>query len=200
LQLEQNGLNVTGTYARYGYHESLPIEGVIEAGESGSGRLRGFYQGDPAKRFEFVLSPDSNSFDGSWDGRFQWCGVRAGPLPDGCGFSGKWNTIGYYPVDYQPTAQLVQTGSRVQGTFLNGVRTYAGEIRGALGARGEGSQYTLTGTWVIGSDSGPLTWVLINNADLTRQQFQGRSGMRGNDVLEWCGWRDGFTRPSRCAN
>ncbi len=107
LQLNQNGANVTGTYERYGYSEALSIQGTLDGN-----RLSGLYKGDPALLFEFDLNADGQSFDGSWSdtsgNKYQWCGVRSGSLPNGCGFSGKWFSIGDYKVNYDPTIELVQ--------------------------------------------------------------------------------------------
>jgi serine/threonine protein kinase len=197
VQLTQDGTRVRGTYERYGHNESREIEGTVDGNT-----LTGFYNGDPSLQFTWLLSTQTGAFDGTWrsnDGRqFQWCGTQSGSLPEGCGFSGAWLSIGDYSVDYPPTIQLVQTGNRVQGTFMNGKERSPGTLNGALGTEGDASHYTLTGQWTVGGFSGTFRWVMRDFGDVTLRQFQGYSVNRDGSRHQWCGWRESSTQPNPC--
>jgi hypothetical protein len=197
LDLSQEGDQVTGEYNWYGADFSIPLEGRVEGD-----RLSGIFGGENSQTFTFILSEDGQSFDGSWSSGGatdrQWCGVRSGPLPDGCGFSGSWFTISDYDPATPPTAELVQTGDRVTGTFLNG-NGGNGTVEGALGASGSNSHYTLSGSYQgmnpDGPFSGDFSWTLV---DFNGLQFRGFWSPREGETHPWCGWRAGGQPPDPC--
>lgn len=194
VTLQQNGNNVTGSYARYGYNEQRPLQGEVN-GQT----LTGFFGDNSADRFSFTLSNNGNTFDGAWlyrvDGRERpWCGIRVGlgALPDGCGFSGDWLTISDYTPASQPTARLQQIGPNVSGTFFNG--SGSGTIIGNLGEAGTAPHHTLNGIYTIGGNSGPMRWDLL---DFGSEQFAG-CWVNQDGAHEWCGWRPGSSQPAQC--
>lgn len=194
VALQQNGTEVIGSYARYGFNEQIPLQGEV-SGQT----LSGFFGNNSADRFTFTLSSDGNTFDGSWlfrtDGRErQWCGIRVGlgALPDGCGFSGDWLTISDYEPASQPTARLQQVGPNVSGTFFNG--SGSGTIIGNLGEAGDVRHHALSGIYTIGGNSGPMRWDLL---DFNSDQFSG-CWVNQEGAHEWCGWRPGGSQPAQC--
>jgi hypothetical protein len=87
MTLTQANNQVSGSYTRYGRQVPTVLTGVV-TGQTLTGA------NEINTRFSFTLRADGQSFDGYWIGRDgqarQWCGVRSGPLPAGCGFSGSW--------------------------------------------------------------------------------------------------------------
>jgi len=185
----QDGRQVSGQYRWYGGANAIDIRGTVE-----DNTLKGTVASGSVS-FQFTLRPDGLSFEGTWTGPqgvFQWCGVRSGALFDGCGFSGHWNTISDYEPDAPPTADLVQTGDRLTGTFFNG--TDVGTIDGRLGAGGNGTHYIAIGQYTVGGGSGDFRWTL---KDFGSVQFQGLWANSGG-THPWCGWRDFSSQPDPC--
>ena len=187
VDLQQSGAQVSGTYVWYGGQQAISIQGVV----SGS-TLSGFFAGDASKTFTFTLDQSGQSFDGNWGGQYQWCGVRSGPLPDGCGFSGFWESMGDYAPDYPPTMQVTQIGNQIQGTFQNGIFEAPGTFQGTIGPAGH---YTAVGTWNIDRFSGQFRWTLV---DYNSQQMQGYSVNADGSQHQWCSWRSGLSQPTPC--
>jgi hypothetical protein len=178
VNLTQNGSTVSGNYTWYGGGYSTTINGTVK-GTGGVPILTGYYAGVPSNSLFFPLNNSGSSFDGSWLSTHQWCGVRSGALPAGCGWSGKWNLGGAGTV-----ANLIQTGNSVTGTYVN---VSNGTVSGTVSA------WTLTGTWFINSTSGPFKWTQVGQG-LLPQKFQGNY----NTTFAWCGYRDGTSAPTPC--
>jgi len=196
LHLAQSGNHVTGSYSWYGDSRSLSIEGDI-AGN----RLRGHFGGDASTDFAFDLSADGKSFDGYWFYRstgqqIHWCGVKSGPLPAGCGFSGTWLARSDYCYDRQATIQLVQDGRTVRGTFDNGNNNGTGRVEGTIGGFGDASQYSVLGNFTMDYDGfrEQFQWDLLGLQD---QQFTGW-WQNSEGHHPWCGWRNGLSEPAGC--
>ena len=199
IDFQQSGNQVSGTYQTFGDSQRYTIDGTVTGTVTGT-VLDGTYSGYGGGTIRFELSQDGQRFDGSWFSQSQgpanhWCGVRSGPLWDGCGYSGSWESIGDYQPDYQPTIQLVQTGARVRGTFLNGLQNDPGTIDGQVGTEGIGSQLTAVGRWTVGGAAGNFRWRL---ADLQSDQMTGRSVTADGQSHQWCSWRPGLHQPSPC--
>jgi hypothetical protein len=183
------GSQVSGQYSWYGSDGLIDIRGEVEGSS-----LRGTV-GSLGVEFIFTLAADGQSFDGRWSGpqgSFHWCGVRAGALPDGCGFGGHWNTISEQTPPEQPTAELEQIGDRLRGSFFNG--SSHGTLEGTIGAAGSGTHYTVVGMYTVNGYTDRFRWTL---KDFNSLQFQ---GMWENNEGQhaWCGWRDSSSRPDPC--
>lgn len=169
LNLSQSSDQVTGNYVRYGETTAVSLSGNV----IGNVLTGVAVAGDQHSTFRFVMDGNNSAFDGEWrgwGGSHQWCGVRSGPLPDGCGFSGHWWLFGSaMPVNAY--ADLVQTGNYVQGAYSNG------SVDGIV------SGWRLDGTWDTGN-RGEFTWWLVN---LSTDAFAGN----WNDTQPWCGSRNG---------
>jgi|GEM_PF-2577900 len=194
VTFQQSGNTISGTYQRYGYNETLVLNGTV----SGN-RWEGNFGNDPADQVTFTLSDDGNYLDGAWlyrtDGRWrQWCGVRIelGTLPAGCGFSGDWYTASDYAPADQPTATLQQIGPSVTGTFFNG--SSQGTVTGELGQAGPAPHHTLSGTYEINGARNRFRWDLL---DFNGEQFAG-CWVNQEGAHSWCGWRDGANQPEQC--
>lgn len=195
IEFQQSGSAVLGSYQLYGDSQQYTIEGTVTGNV-----LEGTYTGYDGGTVSFGLSPDGQRFDGSWFYQGQgaanhWCGVRSGPLWDGCGYSGHWESIGDYVPNYPPTMNLIQNGNTIEGTFFNGVSNNPGTIVGQVGTEGVGSQLTAVGRWSIDSASGTFRWRLNN---LQSAQFIGRSTTADGQPHQWCGWRSGQAQPEPC--
>lgn len=195
VSLTQTGSAVSGTYQLYGDSTRYSLEGT-----AADQILTGTYTGFDGGTIRFELSPDGQSFDGSWFYQGQgvanhWCGVRSGALRPGCGFSGAWESIGDYTPNYPPTIELRQTGDQIEGTFLNGVAQEAGSITGRVGTEGVGSQLRAVGRWSVAGFAGDFRWQLL---DANSVQFRGRSVTADGVSHQWCGWRSGLAQPDPC--
>ena len=195
VDLDQNGKQVTGTYQLYGDTVRYTLTGTV------SGRtLSGTYTGFDGGTFKFTLDPGEDSFDGNWFYRGagaanHWCGVRRGPLKPWCGFSGPWESIGDYVADTPPVTEIIQTGDRIQGTFVNGVYAETGILQGQVGREGTGSQLVATGRWSIAGFSGDFRWAL---QDQKSDQSIGYSVTSDGVLHQWCNWRPGLSMPDEC--
>ena len=183
MNLVQNGATITGTYRRYDEAVNKAFNGTV-AGNIGIPKLNGYYEGDPSQTAVFNITANGNGFNGNWATANQWCGARqgTGPLPAGCGWSGKWNLGG----SGGTVANLVQDGPNVTGTYVNG---NTGTITGNLTIEA----WTLKGNWAINGLTGPFKWVSVAQG-LIPGKFQGNY----NGTFAWCGYRDGTTAPSPC--
>jgi hypothetical protein len=169
VNLSQSADQVTGNYVRYGETTAVSLSGNV----IGNVLTGVAIDGDQRSPFRFVMDGNNRAFDGEWSGwggSHQWCGVRSGPLPDGCGFSGHWWLFGA-EMPINAYADLVQTGNYVQGAYSNG------SIDGFV------SGWRLDGTWYTGN-RGNFTWWLVN---LSTDAFAGN----WNDTQPWCGSRTG---------
>ncbi len=194
MTLQQSGDTVRGSYQRYGYNETLALNGTVS-----ERTLDGNFGTNPADQVTFTLSQDGNYVDGAWlyrtDGRWrQWCGVRVGlgALPAGCGFSGDWYTASDYATAAQPTARLQQIGPNVTGTFFNG--SNQGTVAGELGQAGPAPHHSLIGEYRINGARNLFRWDLL---DFNSEQFAG-CWVNDGGAHEWCGWRAGTNQPDQC--
>lgn len=183
LRLVQRGNAFTGNYIQYGTSRVRPIEGFV------NGRIVRGVVLESGTPFVYIFDEQNLSFDGHWTSPYDgenrpWCGVRSGPLPEGCGFSGYWSSsIG----GYAGWTRLSQTGAIVSGDFYNG--TNSGTINGQMGIAGDDPHYSAYGTYELPSGTGTMRLDLMN---LESYQFQGcwvgnQSGASG----AWCGARNG---------
>ena len=181
MTLEQSGSSISGSYIRYSRTEPTTMSGTV-AGRTFSG------VNERGTAFALTMSPNGNSFDGTWRGRdgrqYEWCGVRSGPLPAGCGFSSTWQTnhrTGGW-------VQLTQTGENVTGRYYNGFTQ--GTLNGQFELLGTTQVYSLSGSYRAdgntANDYGTFRFQFIN---LDGSQFQGcwRNSVTTR-VGSWCGW------------
>lgn len=182
LDLTQNGANVTGTF-----HNSIEVGDGTIAGTVAGNTLTGVWQRSVSGNLKFTLGSGEKTFDGNWNGSYQWCGARSGiAFPSGCGFAGTW-TSAYDPPNGKTicSMSLTQKDSSVTGTYCNGVID-GGSISFISG------YVKLTGTWHFGNiNSGPFVFYL---PAYTSTQFQGDY----NTSIDWCGYRGGTSKPSPC--
>ncbi|MGB8645861.1 MAG: NBR1-Ig-like domain-containing protein [Anaerolineae bacterium] len=179
MDLSQSEANVTGTFHNVALGTSSTIAGTV------SGNVLTGTHDAGAGPIQFTLGPRGNTFTGTWNTTNQWCGATTGAsFPDGCGFSGRWDTqLGPAP-DVSCVVILTQSGSTVTGTYCNG--TVSG------GVTYLGDYVVLTGTYIYRTGTtGPLVFYLPIYTSL---QFQGDF----NNTYEWCGWRDGSSAPGVC--
>ena len=193
MTLTQANNQVSGSYTRYGRQVPTVLTGVV-TGQTLTGA------NEINTRFSFTLRADGQSFDGYWIGRDgqarQWCGVRSGPLPAGCGFSGSWQaTIGGNP----GVMQLTQTVATVVGTY--NASGQPGQLTGNIGGERPGiasteKMYSAYGQYQGGAYGGSFRFDLLNNES---KQLQGcyLDNSNGN-FGDWCGWRDGVAHPAQC--
>ncbi len=182
MDLTQNGANLTGTF-----HNSSDVGDGTIAGTVSGNTLTGVWQRSVSGSLQFTLGAGGNTFDGNWNGAYQWCGAKSGmAFPSGCGFAGSWTTA-YDPPQGKTICamNLTQKDSSVTGTYCNGIID-GGSISFTSGF------VKLTGTWHFGSvNSGPFVFYL---PVYTSSQFQGDY----NTSLDWCGYRGGASKPSPC--
>ncbi|HEY3290885.1 MAG TPA: hypothetical protein VGK87_12210 [Anaerolineae bacterium] len=103
------------------------------------------------------------------------------PTPEIGNFNGHWNLAGASQ-GANASTDLMQNGVNVVGTFFNGTDT--GSISGFVNGD------TLSGQWRVGAVGGTFDWSLTSS----KQQFQGN----WNTSNDWCGWRNGSTKPVPC--
>ena len=202
LELTQQGDHVSGVYYFYGDKSPNELQGTVRGR-----RLDGYFRGDPAKKVYFELSASGRSFTGAWlwleDHQWHdWCGVRTGALPSGCGYAGHWNLTGSFdpsgPNKGPYAATFTQAGRELRGTYQDEEGNEV-VLAGRLGVDGPGSHYRASGTreWFRDGKrqgSGRFTWEL---ADFNSQQFRGLI-IFTNSRKERCGWRDGAAAPDPC--
>jgi hypothetical protein len=171
LTLQQNDSKVMGSIKGYGDYWNEAVSG------NANGRILTFDKTSFFGDLAIELSTDGNSFK-STDPKISFCGVRKGPLPTGCGFSGKW----YLKANIFPEGSymvLLQTGYKVTGkvyTNLDKVwESVSGEIEWGKGWRLKGK-----GTNRVENFSLEMT--------ATEKAFQVTNP--GNSSSEWCGLRE----------
>jgi hypothetical protein len=114
-----------------------------------------------------------------------FCGGRATDLPDGCGFSGKWN---YVVGEGAPAVmQVVQQGDKLTASFSECGQNRQVSATTEDGQKATGS-YSATGCTKVTLNE--FSWSLTPDGIL----FQGNV----NGATAWCGWRDGFAKPTVC--
>ena len=182
LALTQDGDTVSGTYLDYNVVSNTSIAATID-GSYGRPFLDGIYGSNASNTLHFEMNPDAKGFGGNYKAVYQWCGVRSGPLPAGCGWSGTWN------INFQglfQTIHLVQNGSGVTGTQDGATGNL--NISGSLDVGG----YTLNGNYF----NVVFQWYMVNHG-LSGQQFDGKYYLTGTEQ-GMCGWRNGASQPSPC--
>lgn len=182
MTLTQDGDNVSGSYLEYNGANSTSIVGTVN-GIYGRPFLNGTYGPLTSNTLHLEMYGDGKGFGGNFRGIYQWCGVRSGPLPAGCGWSGSWK------INFQgliQTIRLVQNGSGVTGTQDGATGNV--NISGSLDVGG----YTLKGNYF----NVVFQWYMVNHG-ITGQQFDGKYYLTGTEQ-GMCGWRDGATQPSPC--
>lgn len=181
VDITQNGALVVGTF-----HNSVETGDGTISGTVSANTLTGTWQRSVSGTLQFKLGSGGSTFDGNWNGSYQWCGARSGSaFASGCGFAGSWSTA-YDPPNGATACSmsLTQKDSSVTGTYCNG--TIDGTISFTSG------YVKLAGTWHFGSvNSGSYAFYL---PAYTSTQFQGDY----NTTLDWCGWRGSASKPSTC--
>lgn len=190
LTITQEGSVYTGIYRQYG--DSTTKEFV---GEVTDRTLKAALSSGTT--VELTMNEEDNSFQGWWrsaDGSSggDWCGVRSGqPLPNGCGFSGVWQTN---QTD-NSWLQLEQLGTAVTGSYFNGETE--GTIQGRLGdtdAVAQDAHYSLFGSYQEPDYSGNFRLDLLAFGS---ERFQGCWEVNGV-AYAWCGWREGESAATSC--
>ncbi len=178
LTLKHIGSSVTGTYT-----SSDGNNGTINAILEGQ-ILSGTYTAGAAKQnFEWTFSDDFRTFNGRGDTHLQWCGAKPGVyFNPGCSYSGQWNAS---INGVSCTVNLTRTNNDVIGKFCDG--TLNGTVSFQRG------KIVLTGTWSNTklNTAGDFSFALSDSEAI---QFTGRQN-RNN---EWCGWRQGSSKPNPC--
>lgn len=189
MSMQQNGAEVTGSYTKYGAAQAIGFTGTV------SGNTLNARTNERGTNFQLLLSVDESRFDGQWVGNgrsYPWCGVRRGPLPAGCGFSGRWLTHGG-----KGWVELSQTGSSLSGSYYNGA-SY-GTLNGFFELFGNLEEYSLTGRYQSdsGVDRGDFRFV---DGGLSGVQFQGcwLDDSKPTQPGPWCGWRESSSPPAQC--
>jgi hypothetical protein len=172
LNVTQTGAKVVVVVQGYGGNWNSFMEGSIE------GKMVRFNKSDLLDEVIIKLSDDGKSFT-STNPDFAFCGVHSGPLPSGCGFSGKWNIRASGSlIPANSYAILVQVGSKVEGTIYK--RPINGIIDRITGDIEWGKGWSLNGK---GSDKLPaFFWGMQSN----ERGFEGYSS-EGN--ISWDGQR-----------
>lgn len=183
MDLTQNGAQVQGTYFRGTGGGTGNVSGTVTGNT-----LNGTWKiGIDTGSFQFTLGGVGNTFTGNWNMFFQWCGARSGvSFPSGCGFDGHWNTKYNTGTGVLCNMDLSQVGTTVTGTYCNG------QIQNGTISYGAAGFVKLTGTWFI-SLASHGTFIFYLPA-YTAQQFQGNY----NGSTDWCGWRNGSSKPTPC--
>lgn len=186
MNLIQSNTHVTGTYGYYNFEITAPISGTYNL----NGTLTGKYGKNLLNEFTFILSNDGQSFRGEWlyEGKvYPWCGVRSGPLPPNCGFSGVWQT------NRGERLELEQEADRVAGYyFYDGQR---GEIiDGNFEFFGNCDDHSVYGTYSDNENNGNFRFSLV---DYNNKQLQGYSQDHATGKqVEWYAWRNGSNEPA----
>jgi eukaryotic-like serine/threonine-protein kinase len=178
LNLKHIGSVVTGTFT-----SSDGSNGSINANLEGQ-VLSGTYTAGGAKEnFEWTFSDDFRTFNGRGDTHLQWCGAKPGVyFNPGCSYSGQWNAS---INGVSCTVNLTRTNNDVIGKFCDG--TLTGRVSFQKG------KIVLTGTWSNTklNTAGDFSFALSDSEAI---QFTGRQ----NRSNEWCGWRQGSSKPNPC--
>ncbi len=178
LNLKHIGSVVTGTFT-----SSDGNNGIINATLEGQ-VLSGTYTVGAAKQnFEWTFSDDFRTFNGRGDTHLQWCGAKPGVyFNPGCSYSGQWNAS---INGVTCTVNLTRTNNDVIGKFCDG--TLNGTVSFQKG------KIVLTGTWSNTklNTAGDFSFALSDSEAI---QFTGRQ----NRSNEWCGWRQGSSKPNPC--
>jgi hypothetical protein len=178
LNLKHIGSSVTGTFT-----SSDGSNGSINANLEGQ-VLSGTYTASGAKQnFEWTFSDDFRTFNGRGDTHLQWCGAKPGVyFSPGCSYSGQWNAS---VNGVTCTVNLTRTNNDVIGKFCDG--TLNGTVSFQKG------KIVLSGTWSNTklNTAGDFSFALSDSEAI---QFTGRQ----NRSNEWCGWRQGSSKPNPC--
>jgi hypothetical protein len=178
LTLKHVGSVVSGTYT-----SSDGSSGSINAVLEGQ-ILSGTYTAGAAKyKLEWTFADDFRTFNGRGDTHLQWCGAKPGVyFNPGCSYSGQWNAS---INGVTCTVNLTRTNESVNGKFCDGV------LNGTLSF--QKGTIVLTGQWSNTklNTAGDFSFALSDSEAI---QFIGRQN-RNN---EWCGWRQGSSKPTPC--
>ncbi len=152
LSVIQDGETVMVTVQGYGDNWNDFVPGIIE------GQMIHFEDTPFWGTFSIELSADGNSFVGT-DPDLSFCGVRSGPLPLGCGFSGEWElSDSLDTLSPGNRMVLIQEGAEVKGTIYGpdgGIfDTISGEVYWGKGwgLYGEGEYRIDPFTWRMAAD------------------------------------------------
>ncbi len=143
LTLTQTGADVSGRLEGYGGEFSGEVTGVVEGAYLYLDVSQVLPWSEPVV---FWMGDDGNTLFSNETGN-HWCGVRDGPLPEGCGFSGRWCLTsegeGFPEKGY---AELVQDGSVVRGSVYAENGEWVGDVEGEVQwAKGHGMSGMLNG-------------------------------------------------------
>ncbi|MCB9151209.1 MAG: CHAT domain-containing protein [Caldilineaceae bacterium] len=186
MNIRQDGNQVTGFYTQY---DSLKV--TTFSGEIAGDTLTGV--NERGTHFTLSLTQGGAIFAGEWFSNghgYQWCGVRSGSLPDGCGFSGRWLTH-----SGKGWIEMKQTGEQITGSYFNGADK--GTLTGNFELFGRTQDYSLNGRYTASNDSGEFRFV---DSGLSGLQFQGcwLDDAKPSNPGDWCGWRQGQNVPAQC--
>ncbi len=124
------------------------------------------------------------------DGR--WCGALANvPFPDDCGFSGKW-TVRINGVEC--TLEAKQVNNVVTGTMCDGenLRRFSGSIT---------IRNNRTELYAPFTANPNYQHLQIYIDGYESNQFRGTIGVSaGLTGINWCGWREGQSKPTDCGS
>ncbi|OJV92605.1 MAG: hypothetical protein BGO39_32545 [Chloroflexi bacterium 54-19] len=175
VTLNVNGNNVTGSFKEYADTNTYALKGTLSGNV-----LSGYYNNNPANVFKFQLTNGGQGFTGTWNNTEQWCGVRSGPLPAGCGWSGTWGTN-------FSTLTLTQDADKVSGSY----RDYNASLDVPVNANVNG----IYGRPFLDGTYGPLA-----SNTLHLEMYGNGSSFGGSyrTAYQWCGVRSGSALPEGC--
>jgi hypothetical protein len=174
LTLVRNNDTVSGNLKGYGGTWDIQFEGFM------SGDTLTITSQFPLGSTAIVFAGDGKIFK-SADPKIGFCGARGTVLPDGCGFSGKWN-LNLSLVPSGSYAQLQQEGDQV-----------AGDVLGPDGAKLASLNSTVT--WGKGwQANGSNAWgdfSLMMTSDEMAFQIYAPDSSGSKESPNWCALRDG---------
>jgi hypothetical protein len=175
VTLNVNGNDVTGSFKEYADTNTYALKGTLSGNV-----LTGYYNNNPANVFKFQLTNGGQGFTGTWNNTEQWCGVRSGPLPTGCGWSGTWGTN-------FSTLTLTQDADKVTGSY----RDYNASLDVPVNASVNG----IYGRPFLDGTYGPLA-----SNTLHLEMYGNGSSFGGSyrTTYQWCGVRSGSALPEGC--
>jgi hypothetical protein len=197
LELVQVGNKVTGTFTDALTNKSSKLEASLDGVV-----LRGTYNNGQA--FVWNMSADLKTFNGVTTNGSRWCGAREGtPFAEGCSFSGTWVSAspGLRGRDSNVDAnncqiKLTRVDNTVKGTYCNG--DLLGKFEYKNGQAVFSGELKKTGGKPPPPGTPPTKFFFLLTS-IEAQQFIGNAtSADGKKSEEWCGWRDGLSKPNPC--
>ena len=185
MVITQNGTHATGTYSNGPTASNGTIDGTVNAQT-----LTGTWSINGATG-SLSLVKGTHTVDGSYNSSFKWCGALKGyQFPADCGFAGHWVT-NLLSTGNSCAMDLTRINNIVTGTYCNG--SINGTISYPVGAT------KLTGSWKIGSLTGPFSFFLAGLGTSPHQlYFQGNYNQSGQTNNYWCGGNTAAAQPATC--